>query len=149
MTAEDLIDRFNALDIGGFYAGDFVYRASEKFVLHLTDFQRVYRTTSDDLCSDYELQFNWILGGTINAEGPEIGLVTSWEAFRKSEFLAEALKCGPPSYGETFAHFALTCEHGKLDVVAHDFFFTIVSKSTLVRNGGGRGSSLPSDSSSE
>lgn len=141
--ADDVTDRFNGLDIEGFYAGGFTYEAREKLVLRLSDAMRVYKTTQDKLSSFYELQFNRLLAGRIEAEGPGgLGKVTAWRAHDESALLAETLRAREHlTYGEVFAHFELTCDQGSLDVIARDYFLTIVEKGNLVRGDGGATSS--------
>lgn len=126
--ADDVTDRFNGLDIEGFYAGGFTYEAGQKLVLSLTDAMRVYKTTQDNVSRFYELQFNRLLGGRIEAEGPDgLAKVLAWRAHRESAFLAETLRAREHlTYGEAFTHFELTCDHGKLDVIARDYFLTVV-----------------------
>lgn len=143
--AVDVTNRFNALDINGFHASYFAYVAREKLVLQLEDSPRVFGTTQGTVYSYYELQFNRILGGWIEAEGPGLGEIKHWKAHRESELLAETLQnLEHLTYGDAFAHFELTCDRAKLDVVARDFFLTVVSKGTLTRGGGGDGDGIPS-----
>jgi hypothetical protein len=142
---DDVIERFNSLDIGEFYTHSFAYWPMKKLIFRLMDAERVHRTTQDSVASDYELQFNRILGGRIDAMGPWPGEVKRWKAYRDSKFLIETLRARKHlTYGEDFAHFELTCDQGRFDVVARDFFLTVTGKSELMRNGddGGAGNPL-------
>lgn len=137
-TTDDVVDRFNALDIAGFHALDFAYQKSEKLVMRLWDTDRVYRTIGAGETNDYELQFNRILGGRIEAEGVGPGKIERWRAHRHSDHLTETLRDREHlTYGESFVHFELACEQLRLDVIARDFFLTIVNKGTLGRAGPG------------
>ena len=142
---QDVTDRFNALDINGFDAEGSSFLARQKLIVRLNDFMRVYETTADAVSSEYELQFNRILAGRIEAEYPAPGPVIHWEAHRESELLSETLRGREHlTYGEAFAHFELSCEYGKLDVIARDFFLTAVDKGTVQRAGGGDGDAASS-----
>lgn len=136
----DVVDRFNALDIGGTYARYFTYQRQEKFILGLMDYESFLQATGDRVLNFYELQFNRILGGQINVAGPAPEDILQWRAHRKSELLAEMLRSrGQLTYGEAFVHFELTCAEAKLDVVARDFFLTVVSKATYKNREGSDG----------
>jgi len=143
--AEDVTDRFNALDINGFDAEGLSFLARQKLIVRLNDFMRVYETTADLVSSEYELQFNRILAGRIEAEYPAPGPFIHCKAHRESDLLSETLRHREHlTYGEAFAHFELTCEYGKLDVIARDFFLTAVDKGTVERGGGGDGGAAAS-----
>ena len=130
----NVADRFNALNIGEFDTWQFSYHGRQKVVLSLMDSERVFRTTSENVWSFYELQFNQIVGGQISVEGPAPGEILQWKAHRESELLAETLRNHAVlTHGEAFTHFELLCEQAKLDVIARDFFLTIVEKGTLER----------------
>lgn len=134
---QDVTDRFNALDIDGFNATGFSFDARRKLIVRLDDFERVYDTAADIVSNWYELQFNRLLGGWMEAEYPAPGPVLHWTAHRKSDLLRQTLRGHEHlTYGEAFAHFELVCEYGKLDVVARDFFLTVVDKCEVERAGG-------------
>ena len=138
ITTEDVIDRFNGLDISGFRTGRIAYVAREKLILQLSDAERVHDTTEDTLTRDYELQFNRVLDGQLDVDGPWFGKIQRSEAYRESELLAEALRRHHQLVrGEEFAHYRLIGEHGQLDVIARDFFLTVVDLLRLNRRQAG------------
>lgn len=140
MNTNDVIARFNALDIGGFYAGDFTYRGREKLEFGLTDADRVLRTGGGTVISDYELHFSRILGGCVEAEGGGLGEISHWKAIPESQELSATLERWKHlTHGDSFVHFNLAGDQGKADVIARDFFLTVVRRSVLVRDGGGGG----------
>ena len=149
LADRDIVDRFNALDIGGTYALNFAYRARQKFVLLLMDGDRFLPTTEDSDSNFYELQFNRVLGGQINVAGPAPGDIIQWRAHRESELLAETLRNRAGlTYGETFVNFELTCEESKFNLVARDFFLTVVNKATYKSREGSDGTT-PAGTSNE
>ena len=134
--AENVTERFNALDIKGFGASDFAFEARRKLVLELVDALQVLKTTRDSVASFYELQFNRVLDGRVEAEGPAPGKIRRWQAHRDSPFLAESLRRVEDwTYGERFAHFELVFDQARFDVVARDFFLTVLDKGPLDRAG--------------
>ena len=134
--AENVTDRFNALDISGFCASDVAFEARRKLVLGLVDALQVLKTTRDSVANFYELQFNRVLDGRVEAEGPSPGQIRRWQAHRDSPFLAESLRRGEQrGYGERFVHFELVFDQARFDVVARDFFMTVLDKGPLDRTG--------------
>ena len=125
----DVIDRFNSLEIGGFYARSLVCSMHEKLVLWLYGVTPLPESGEERITNFYELQFNRVLGGRIDIDGPFPGLIERWKAQADSELCSETLrKRQNLTYGEDFAHFELFCDRGKLDVVARDFYLTVVEK---------------------
>ena len=134
--AENVTERFNALDIKGFGAMGFAFEARRKLVLELFDALQVLKRTRDSVASIYELQFNRVLDGRVEAEGPSPGKIRRWQAHRDSPFLAESLhRVEDWTYGERFAHFELVFDQARFDVVARDFFMTVLDKGPLDRTG--------------
>ena len=128
-TTSDVIDRFNSLEIGGCHALSVACSMHEKLVLRLFCHTPLPKTGEERISNFYELQFNRVLGGRVDTEGPFLGSIKRWSAQDNSELCSETLRMRRNlMYGESFAHFELFCHRGKLDVVARDYFLTVVGK---------------------
>jgi hypothetical protein len=125
MVSQNASDDFNGLDLLGLYASRWEFVVQEKLVISLRDGDFVRPTGIPNTARCYELQFNRILGGSIRAESP-LGKIESYCAQDNTELSNRLLKSqGHMVYGETFYHFEMVFERGRLDVVARDHVFTV------------------------
>ena len=128
-AASDVIDRFNSLDVGGCHVLSLSCSMHKKLVLWLLGVRPKTEAGEECITNFYELQFNRVLGGRVDVNGPPLGLITRSIAHADSELRSETLrKRQNLTYGENFAHFEVFCDHGKFDIVARDFVLTVVGK---------------------
>ncbi len=150
MSASEVVEHFNSLDIRGFFVRSFEYRGAEKLVFRLSDAQRCLNTKKAKFTRDYELQFNRVLGGLLEVDGSP-GEILSLRAHHDSSHINDVVEASTHwTCGESFCQFVMTFGRGKLDVFARDFHLTIVAWGTLTGgNGGGGGEVIRSSRPTE
>lgn len=136
-SASDVVERFKALNLGGFISIGFAFRDRETFSIRLME--DVFADGGSDLpySMDFVLTFNLVVGGSIEAAHPELGLIEQWSARKESDLLSEfePARFAP---GEDFAHFEIAGGWGRVHVVARDFSYAMVRKTRVDRGNGRR-----------